>query len=129
MLGANICMEAAFIFCDPSLLANCALLILRNGPGHGAQVSCVPLSLGSQVHDLELGLKIIAREKCKHVFLEETIQIEGKKNLVQLLQLLQFKINYPRKEPLTNDFCILSAQKIYNPKFSFRKISFVMDGL
>ena len=89
----------------------------------------VSLSLGSQVYDLELGLKIIAREKCKHVFLEETIQIVGKKNLVQLLQLLQFRINYPRKEPLTNDFCILSTQKIYNPTFFFRKISFVMDGL
>ena len=78
------------------------------------------LSLGSQVHDLELGLKI-AREKCKHVFLEETIQIGRKKNLVQLLQLLQFRINYPRKEPLTNDFCILSTQRIYNPTFFFKE--------
>ena len=81
----------------------------------------VSLCLGSQVHDLELGLKIIAREKCKHVFLEETIQIEGKKNLVQLLQLLQFKINYPRKEPLTKDFCILSTKRFIIQHFPLGK--------
>ena len=66
------------------LLADCALLILKNGPGPGSQLrmSCVPLVAGSQVHDLDLGLNIIKREKCKHVFSEETIQSERKKSKI-----------------------------------------------
>ena len=41
-----------------------------------------PLVAGSQGQDLELGLNIIAREKCTHVFSEETIQSECKKSKI-----------------------------------------------